>query len=126
MGVPFRPPFFFLPALLFLVVWSFDMRAEGQEGAWPRSRCVGGSSVLALLGLRAWLGLQVDQGSGWSPGHPQEVAKPPLASSLGPTFQLRQCREEEGTQSHWVWTEVISHWGVEGGLRARPCRSWMM
>lgn len=28
------PPF--LPALLFLVVWSFDMRAKGQGGSLPK------------------------------------------------------------------------------------------
>lgn len=67
------------------------------------------------LGPKGWLGLQVDQGSGWSSGHPEEVATLPLVSSLGPTFQLGPCREGEDTQSYWVWTEAISHWGVGVG-----------
>lgn len=60
---------------------------------------------------RGWLGVQVDEGS----GHPEEVATLPLVPSLGPPFQLWQCREEEDPPSPWVWTEAVSHWGVGVG-----------
>lgn len=101
-----------LPALLFLVVWSSDLRAEGQRGGLAEvtlcwwQLCVGPR--------RGWLGLQVDQGSGWSSGHPGEVAALPLVASRGPAFRLWQCGEDDDAQSHWVWTEAGSHWGVGG------------
>lgn len=108
------PPFLAAPS--FLVVWPFDVRAEGPRGSLAKV-IVGWwqlqGSVSALFGA-----LRAARSVGWvrwSPGLLEDAATWFLTSCLGPTFQPWRRWDREDARSCWVQVEALFHWGVGEG-----------